>query len=227
VGFNGANHFHCRVDVPVLKTYQQLFLYFVPLVCNLVTINIIVVVVRLIWFRRYLKNAGQFVLAFTWRPLLTFRHIAPALLSRRRPVDLDPKEDPENGADNPLSEVLDKRPGLARSVTERAHKNVAERDALPPIEARSRTDPAPDYPTQQRPVDILSPTIKEENVKEEDQHETRITFDPSTDRHPRHEQQESTLYIPGPRARDQGTPLFASFLVPTDVPRSSFCRAKY
>ncbi|EWG51153.1 hypothetical protein FVEG_16760 [Fusarium verticillioides 7600] len=176
------------VDVPVLKTYQQLFLYFVPLVCNLVTINIIVVVVRLIWFRRYLKNA------------------APALLSRRRPVDLDPKEDPENGADNPLSEVLDNRPGLARSVTERVHKNAAERDALPPIEARSRTDPAPDHPTQQRPVDILSPTIKEERVKEEDQHETRITFDPSTDRHPRHEQQESTLYIPGPRARDQGLP---------------------
>ncbi|KAG5770317.1 hypothetical protein H9Q73_013244 [Fusarium xylarioides] len=148
------------VDVPVLKTYQQLFLYFVPLVCNLVTINIIVVVVRLIWFRRYLKNA----------------------------------------------EVLDKRPGLARSVTERVHKNVAERDALPPIEARSRIDPAPDHPTQQRPVDILSPTIKEEKAKEEDQHETRITFDPSTDRHPRHEQQESTLYIPGPRARDQGLP---------------------
>ncbi|KAI3578363.1 cation transport protein-domain-containing protein [Fusarium oxysporum f. sp. albedinis] len=172
------------VDVPVLKTYQQLFLYFVPLVCNIVTINIIVVVVRLVWFRRYLKNA------------------APALLSRRRPVDLDPKEDPENAADNPLSEVLDKRPGLARSVTERVHKNVAEQDALPPIEARSRTDPAPDHPPQ-RPVDILSPTIKEEKVKEGDQHETRITFDPSTDHHPRHEQQESTLYIPGPRARDQ------------------------
>ncbi|RKL24485.1 hypothetical protein BFJ68_g488 [Fusarium oxysporum] len=172
------------VDVPVLKTYQQLFLYFVPLVCNIVTINIIVVVVRLVWFRRYLKNA------------------APALLSRRRPVDLDPKEDPENAADNPLSEVLDKRPGLARSVTERVHKNVAEQDALPPIEARSRTDPAPDHP-HQRPVDILSPTIKEEKVKEGDQHETRITFDPSTDHHPRHEQQESTLYIPGPRARDQ------------------------
>ncbi|ENH75025.1 Low-affinity potassium transport protein [Fusarium oxysporum f. sp. cubense race 1] len=180
------------VDVPVLKTYQQLFLYFVPLVCNIVTINIIVVVVRLIWFRRYLKNA------------------APALLSRRRPVDLDPKEDPENAADNPLSEVLDKRPGLARSVTERVHKNVAEQDALPPIEARSRTDPAPDHP-HQRPVDILSPTIKEEKVKEGDQHETRITFDPSTDHHPRHEQQESTLYIPGPRARDQGTPTIHSF----------------
>lgn len=210
MGFNGANRFHYRVDVPVLKTYQQLFLYFVPLVCNIVTINIIVVVVRLVWFRRYLKNAGQFVLACTWRPLLTFRHIAPALLSRRRPVDLDPKEDPENAADNPLSEVLDKRPGLARSVTERVHKNVAEQDALPPIEARSRTDPAPDHP-HQRPVDILSPTIKEEKVKEGDQHETRITFDPSTDHHPRHEQQESTLYIPGPRARDQGTPTIHSF----------------
>lgn len=53
-----------RVDVPVLKTYQQLFLYFVPLVCNTVSINIIVVVVRLIWFRRYLKKAGQSIIIF-------------------------------------------------------------------------------------------------------------------------------------------------------------------
>ncbi|KAF4343902.1 potassium transporter TRK-1 [Fusarium beomiforme] len=172
------------VDVPVLRTYQQLFLYFVPLVCNLVTINIIVVVVRLFWFRRYLKNA------------------APALLSRRRPADQVPKEDPEIAADIRLSEVPDNRPGLARSVTDRVHKNVAEQDALPPIGARSRTDPAPDHPPR-RPAETLSPTIKEEKVKEEDLHETRITFDPSTDHHPRREQQGATLYIPGPRARDQ------------------------
>lgn len=53
-----------RVDVPVLRTYQQLFLYFVPLVCNTVSINIIVVVVRLIWFRRYLKKAGKSIIKF-------------------------------------------------------------------------------------------------------------------------------------------------------------------
>ncbi|KAF4435729.1 putative potassium transporter TRK-1 [Fusarium austroafricanum] len=170
------------LDVPVLRTYQQLFLYFVPLVCNLVTINIIVVVVRLIWFRRYLKKA------------------APALLSPRRPVNLGPKEDPEIGAEPPFSEETEKRPSLGRAVTERGHKNVAEQDELPPIEARSRTVPAPNHQTH-RPVEHISPPIQEDKVTEQDrdQHETRITFDPSTDHHPRHEQQEATLYIPGPR----------------------------
>ncbi|KAF9767337.1 hypothetical protein IL306_000128 [Fusarium sp. DS 682] len=121
------------------------------------------------------------------------------------PADQGPKEDPEIAADIRLSDVPDKRPELARSVTDRVHKNVAEQDELPPIGARSRTDPAPDHPPQ-RPVETFSPTIKEEGTKEEDHHETRITFDPSADHHPRREQQGATLYIPGPRARDQGLP---------------------
>jgi hypothetical protein len=56
------------------------------------------------------------------------------------------------------------------------------------------------------------------------QHGTKITFDPSTDHHPRREQQDSTLYIPGPRARDQGTypqPLLHS----TDISRATIRRA--
>ncbi|WZH48212.1 hypothetical protein QYS62_009381 [Fusarium acuminatum] len=176
------------VDVPVLRTYQQLFLYFVPLVCNTVSINIIVVVVRLIWFRRYLKKA------------------APALVNQRRPADPDPKEDPEHGTKPPSPETPEHRPSLARAVTDQACKNLAEEDGLPRIEARSRTEPGPDHPPQ-RPVEKTESPIREDRVKERDgdQPETRITFDPSTDRHPRREQ-EATLYIPGPRARDQGLP---------------------
>ncbi|KAH2753308.1 hypothetical protein KXV64_002184 [Aspergillus fumigatus] len=44
------------VDVKELKTYQQLFLYFVPIVANAGFINLIVVVVRLHWFEKHLKK---------------------------------------------------------------------------------------------------------------------------------------------------------------------------
>ncbi|RGP71704.1 low-affinity potassium transport [Fusarium longipes] len=54
------------VDVKELKTYQQLYLYFIPIITNLGFINIAVVVVRLYWFKRHLKR------------------LAPRLLSPRR-----------------------------------------------------------------------------------------------------------------------------------------------
>lgn len=54
------------VDVKELKTYQQLYLYFIPIITNLGFINIVVVVVRLYWFKRHLKR------------------LAPQLLSPRR-----------------------------------------------------------------------------------------------------------------------------------------------
>ncbi|KAF5022486.1 hypothetical protein F66182_5458 [Fusarium sp. NRRL 66182] len=176
------------VDVPLLKTYQQLFIYFVPLVCNIVVINALVVVVRLIWFRRYLKKA------------------APALVRRRRAVDLDPKDDPEAVANPPASDPREQRPALSRAVTDRAQGAIAGRDALPRIEARSRTEPAPDSAasspvSEEKPTEAQDAKLKEQDG---DQHPTRITFDPSADHHPRREQQDATLYIPGPRDRDQG-----------------------
>ncbi|KAF2267453.1 hypothetical protein CC78DRAFT_577164 [Lojkania enalia] len=44
------------IDVKALKTYQQLFIYFVPIITNLGFINILVVVVRLHWFRKRFKG---------------------------------------------------------------------------------------------------------------------------------------------------------------------------
>ncbi|RHZ48952.1 putative potassium uptake transporter [Aspergillus thermomutatus] len=44
------------VDLKELKTYQQLFLYFVPIVSNAGFINILVVVVRLYWFEKRLNK---------------------------------------------------------------------------------------------------------------------------------------------------------------------------
>lgn len=47
------------VDVNALKTYQQLFIYLVPMISNLGFINIIVVCVRLWWFRKRLDEIGS------------------------------------------------------------------------------------------------------------------------------------------------------------------------
>jgi hypothetical protein len=56
------------VDVKELKTYQQLFLYFVPTVANAGFINLIVVVVRLHWFEKRLKKLGMY-----YRPSIAFQ----------------------------------------------------------------------------------------------------------------------------------------------------------
>ncbi|RYP62224.1 hypothetical protein DL771_009823 [Monosporascus sp. 5C6A] len=47
------------IDVKDLKTYQQLFLYFVPIFTNFGFINIIVVAVRLYWFERHIRKNGN------------------------------------------------------------------------------------------------------------------------------------------------------------------------
>ncbi|RYP93693.1 hypothetical protein DL770_000224 [Monosporascus sp. CRB-9-2] len=51
------------IDVKDLKTYQQLFLYFIPMFTNLGFINIIVVAVRLYWFERHIRKNGNKLLA--------------------------------------------------------------------------------------------------------------------------------------------------------------------
>lgn len=42
-----------------LKTYQQIVLYFTPMITNLGFVNIVVVVVRLRWFRQRFKDVGM------------------------------------------------------------------------------------------------------------------------------------------------------------------------
>lgn len=50
----------CRgsVDVKDLKTYQQVYLYVIPMITNLMFVNIMVVVARLYWFQQRLKHVG-------------------------------------------------------------------------------------------------------------------------------------------------------------------------
>ncbi|KAA8649834.1 putative potassium uptake transporter [Aspergillus tanneri] len=50
------------VDVKELKTYQQLYVYFIPMISNPGFINILVVVVRLHWFEKRLRKIAPSVL---------------------------------------------------------------------------------------------------------------------------------------------------------------------
>lgn len=59
---DGALIFY-SVDVKALKTYQQLYIYFIPILANLGFVNILIVVVRLYWFEKRLKHAGNTSLA--------------------------------------------------------------------------------------------------------------------------------------------------------------------
>jgi len=47
------------VDVNALKTYQQVYIYVIPIITNLGFINIIVVAVRLRWFEQRFKTAAS------------------------------------------------------------------------------------------------------------------------------------------------------------------------
>jgi hypothetical protein len=52
-------HYRLSIDVNTLKTYQQVYIYLIPILANLGFINIIVVVVRLYWFEKRLRSVGK------------------------------------------------------------------------------------------------------------------------------------------------------------------------
>ena len=49
----------CRIDVKELKTYQQVYLYIIPILGNLGFVNILVVLVRLRWFKKRFETVGK------------------------------------------------------------------------------------------------------------------------------------------------------------------------
>ncbi|KAF4979592.1 hypothetical protein FZEAL_4221 [Fusarium zealandicum] len=163
------------VDLKLLKTYQQLYLYFVPMFTNLGFVNILVVIVRLFWFRKYLKNA------------------APILLQRARHHDEDANDDLELGSKLPQAETPDERPAPTRTVTDAA---VPQQGTLPRIEARSQTEPSQE-PTVQF-VTKEKVAVVDDDKDKRPETEPRITFDPAINVHPR---RDTALYIPGPRDR--------------------------
>ena len=183
---------------------------------NLVFINIIVVVVRLFWFNRHLRKAGLFPCSFLNNAFVLILLLkAPILLRQRRQHGTVPKEqDPElgSGLPRPESPSPQSSPEPSSPTPPSPARTVIE-DTLPRIGERSRTEPPPSKaPPRLAPpraaVDAEKMAEDEdeeegEESKRANQLEPRITFDPSTDHHPRH---EATLYIPGPRDRDQGKP---------------------
>jgi hypothetical protein len=48
-----------RVDVKELKTYQQVYIYLIPILGNLGFINIVVVIFRVRWFEKHLQAIGE------------------------------------------------------------------------------------------------------------------------------------------------------------------------
>ncbi|OAQ96881.1 hypothetical protein LLEC1_04348 [Akanthomyces lecanii] len=63
-GLNTTDLTNLGIDVKELYTYQQLYIYFIPIFTNLGFINIIVVIVRLHWFKKHLKRVAPRFLAF-------------------------------------------------------------------------------------------------------------------------------------------------------------------
>ncbi|KAJ5668409.1 uncharacterized protein N7477_006979 [Penicillium maclennaniae] len=106
------------VDVKALKTYQQVYIYLVPILGNLGFINIIVVVVRLRWFEKRLKARHIFYdhnrlslkmprLSFKMR---SARKVVPDAGALRKQ---DERESPENTPDG-LDEILEISPSSDR-----------------------------------------------------------------------------------------------------------------
>ncbi|KAH6970899.1 cation transport protein-domain-containing protein [Ilyonectria sp. MPI-CAGE-AT-0026] len=163
------------VDLKLLKTYQQLFLYFVPMFTNLGFVNILVVVVRLWWFRNHLIQAEP--------------HLRRA--SRRgQDDDLEegikssPSDTPDDRASSPIASGID---GVLAGHRESVDDQTQTRRVTIPKDSTEKQTSLPG-----------------DEKNEAFEPEPRITFDPSTNIHPR---RDAALYIPGPRDRDQGQPI--------------------
>ncbi|GFF94201.1 low-affinity potassium transport protein [Aspergillus udagawae] len=92
------------VDVNRLKTYQQVYIYVAPIISNLGFINILVVVVRLRWFEKRLKE------------------LAPAFLRQRR------KDDAEAGGDS-----TSKKATTSDATTTEKQDSVPNESQSPPL----------------------------------------------------------------------------------------------
>ena len=64
----------CSVDIKDMKTYQQVYIYVIPIITNLGFINIIVVAIRLRWFEKRFRAVGE------WLPSRRPRHVKQSLI---------------------------------------------------------------------------------------------------------------------------------------------------
>ncbi|KAE8158824.1 cation transport protein-domain-containing protein [Aspergillus tamarii] len=105
------------VDLKELKTYQQLFLYFIPTICNMCFTNILVVIVRLYWFEKRLKETAP----TAFRP--SSRSVTPKEYdydqeAQPRKLDIDFVRDSEQSAGERTSSMdIERLAGSNRSQT--------------------------------------------------------------------------------------------------------------
>lgn len=110
-----------RVDVKELKTYQQVYIYLIPILGNLGFINIIVVIFRVRWFEKHLQAIGEERLHSTWS-MANLPNAAPHLLKPETLPSQDPEAQPKHIQD--LGSSVHEAP--TDGSTNQAMDNVAE-----------------------------------------------------------------------------------------------------
>lgn len=178
-----------------LKTYQQLFLYFIPTITNIGFINAVVVLVRLYWFRKHLKNIGKEHSRHVRN--LTDCFEAPKLLRAKnhRFQDQATAADVEQGIPSTIRDsetVFDSGKSQEDITCKTGEPYNVDQSEKAQVQKDSEAKEDDADPRDNQESDRLT------------RPRTRITFDPSADQHPRNDE---TLYIPGPRERDRGDPL--------------------
>ncbi|KAG8417031.1 hypothetical protein J3459_013084 [Metarhizium acridum] len=172
------------VDIKNLALYQQLYLYFIPILTNMCFINIVVVVVRLHWFNQHLDRFG------------------PALIrvKRRKSGNGGVHSDPE------VAEPTEVSSSTASAALSNIPSHVGDQLDSQGTRQPSKNDNdggvgeiRPEPETHNHALELsLEPTEKPTQ---------RIAFHPSVWDKPTNSRRDSTLYIPGPRERDRGDPI--------------------
>ena len=172
------------VDLKDLKLYQQLYIYVIPIITNLGFINIFVVAVRLMWFEKRFKSAGT---------PISYRRVCPWPKPDIVAVSSLPR--PDNTQDLEAQQVSGESKDADKANVE------TEPYVLPRITTTllvALTDLALFSPS----VESNEPINKSEPAATTTPG-THITFGQDVNK-PR---ENSALYIPSPRERDEGTNL--------------------
>ncbi|KAJ5214636.1 hypothetical protein N7449_001805 [Penicillium cf. viridicatum] len=107
------------VDVKLLKTYQQVYLYLIPILGNLGFVNIIVIVFRVRWFEKRLKAIAPHVL----RPEAPPEQDAEAQLKHKRSLSSNHDETPNDHFS--IHEIDESDKGRARVETQDKSSRVS------------------------------------------------------------------------------------------------------
>ncbi|KAJ5478831.1 hypothetical protein N7530_004340 [Penicillium desertorum] len=121
------------VDVKSLKTYQQLYIYFIPILGNLGFINIVVIVFRVRWFEKRFKEVAPHLL----RPQAPAEQDAEAHLKHKRSSSSNNDETPNEGLSS--HEIDDSDKERARVET----RNKSSSGSLELKDAKADETPVP------------------------------------------------------------------------------------